>query len=277
MQILQSDLVRARGSRWRVADVRLYERCQLLTLTGVDATNTRTERRLLVPFDAVERIERRTRPTRISIGLWRRACRALIADETPPGGLRCARRARIELLPHQLEPAMALVRGLGCRVLLADAVGLGKTIQAGLIVSELRALGAGDRVLILTPAGLRDQWVHELADRFKLDATILDAGGVGRSVAMLPVGVNPWRTTPIAIASIDYVKRPAVLASVAACRWDVLIVDEAHGVAGDSDRHAAAAALASRAPFVVLLTATPHSGDRRAFASLCSLGALGAA
>src|SRR5260221_34123 len=109
--------------------------------------------------------------------------------------------------------------------------------------------------------------------RFSLDSLT----GVGRSVTMLQVAVSPWRPAPIAIASIDYVKRPDVLASVAACRWDVLIVDEAHGVAGDSDRHAAAAALASRAPFVVLLTATPHSGDRRAFASLCSLGALGAA
>ncbi|MGB7217825.1 MAG: helicase-related protein, partial [Vicinamibacterales bacterium] len=276
MQFLQSDLVRVRRARWRVTDSRVYTHCQLLTLVGVDAFNARLERRILAPFDTVEHVERRPRPERISLRAWRRACRALIASESPPGGLRCARRARIELLPHQLEPALAIVRGLGSRVLLADAVGLGKTIQAGLIVSELRTLGAADRVLILTPAGLRDQWARELAERFDLHATILDARSVARSVATLPVGVNPWRMASVAIASIDYVKRPDVLTSVAACRSDVLIVDEAHGVAGDSDRHAAVAALASRSPFVVLLTATPHSGDRDAFRTLCRLGAVDA-
>ncbi|OFV91760.1 MAG: hypothetical protein A3G76_14310 [Acidobacteria bacterium RIFCSPLOWO2_12_FULL_65_11] len=277
MQILRTDVVRARHARWRVADIRLYESCQLFTLTGIDPANARAERRMLAPFDILERIERRRRPTHISMRLWRRVCRALVAQETPPGGLRCARRARIDLLPHQLEPALALLRGLGSRVLLADAVGLGKTIQAGLIVSELQALGAADRVLILTPPGLRDQWARELADRFEIDATILDARAVRRAVATLRVGVNPWRTSPVAIASIDYVRRADILTSVAACRWDLVIVDEAHGVAGNSDRHAAAAALTSRAPFVVLLTATPHSGDRRAFVSLCRLGALGTA
>ena len=79
---------------------------------------------------------------------------------------------------------------------------------------------------------------------------------------------------PVAIASIDYIKRTEVLAAAGACRWDVVIVDEAHGVAGDSDRHAAVAALAGQAAYVVLLTATPHSGDRRTFASLCGIGAM---
>ena len=67
--------------------------------------------------------------------------------------LCAAGRARIDLLPHQLEPAIALIRGHGCRLLLADDVGLGKTIQAGLAIAELRARGAADRVLIVTPAG----------------------------------------------------------------------------------------------------------------------------
>ena len=203
---------------------------------------------------------------------WRRACRALIADHTPPGALRSGRRARIDLLPHQLEPALAIVRGLGSRLLLADDVGLGKTIQAGLVLSELRARAAIERALILTPAGLREQWAGELADRFAVAAAIVDAPEMRRRVAALPVGVNPWSTLDVAIASFDYVKRPDIFAAAAACRWDVVIVDEAHGVAGDSGRHEAIAALAARAPYVLLLTATPHSGDRRAFLSLCRLG-----
>ena len=276
MQISQSDIVRVRRRRWRVVDVCGYERCQVLTvlaLGGVEPDDSGQERRFVAPFDVIERIERRSRPTRVPRRLWRRACRALISADTPPGALTCARLARIDLLPHQLEPALALVRGLGSRVLLADDVGLGKTIQAGLIVSELRALGAAERVLIITPAGLRDQWVHELSERFNIEAAVVDARALRRSVAALPVGLNPWRTVPVAIASIDYIKRTEVLAAAGACRWDVVVVDEAHGVAGDSDRHAAVAALAGQAAYVVLLTATPHSGDRRAFASLCDIGA----
>ena len=71
---------------------------------------------------------------------------------------------------------------------------------------------------------------------------------------------------------MDYVKRAEDVPAVAGCTWDLVIVDEAHGVAGDSDRHAAVQALASRAAYVLLLTATPHSGDRRSFAALCRLG-----
>jgi superfamily II DNA or RNA helicase len=275
MQISQSDVVRVRRRRWRVLDVRSYERCQILTVLpvgDVEPSDDGLERRFVAPFDVVERIERRSRPVRVPRRLWRRACRALIAANTPPGALKLARLAQIDLLPHQLEPALAFVRGLGSRVLLADDVGLGKTIQAGLIVSELRALGAADRVLIITPAGLRDQWVHELSERFHIDAAVLDVRALRRSIATLPVGQNPWKTVPIAITSIDYVKRVEVLAAAGACLWDIVVVDEAHGVAGDSDRHAAVAALASQAAYVVLLTATPHSGDRRAFASLCGIG-----
>ena len=95
----------------------------------------------------------------------------------------------------------------------------------------------------------------------------------GRLATKLPIGVNPWSTLAAAVASVDYVKRPEVLPAVAACPWDIVVVDEAHGVAGDSDRHAAVHTLASRAAYVLLLTATPHSGDRRAFEALCELGA----
>jgi superfamily II DNA or RNA helicase len=92
--------------------------------------------------------------------------------------------------------------------------------------------------------------------------------------ATLPLGVNPWVTLPLAIASIDYVKRPEVLPAVMSCAWDLVIVDEAHGVVGDSERFAAVRSLAARSPYVLLLTATPHSGDEKAFAALCGLGDL---
>src|SRR5207237_4070557 len=82
-------------------------------------------------------------------------------------------------------------------------------------------------------------------------------------------------TIPIAIASVDFVKRPEVLPAAAACRWDVVVIDEAHEAAPGTDRHDAVRRLCGLAPYVVLLTATPHSGDTRAFLALCALGRRG--
>ena len=89
--------------------------------------------------------------------------------------LRGPQRAAIDILPFQLEPALALVRGHASRFLLADEVGLGKTIQAGLMLSELRLRGWCERALIVTPAGLRQQWAEELRQRFEIHATVVDA------------------------------------------------------------------------------------------------------
>ena len=256
-------------------DVRVYDQCQLLTLSGVGSLNLGLQRRLLLPFDALEPVGRTRRLRIVKPRLWRRAFRALLSSQAPPGTLRATRQARIDLLPHQLEPALAIIRGRGSRLLIADDVGLGKTIQAGLIVAELLARGTAERALILTPAGLRDQWASELSQRFDIIATRVDFRAVRRRVSSLPVGVNPWSTVPLAIASVDYVKRPEVLPSVLSCRWDVVIVDETHGIATESDRHDAVSAIAARAGYVVLLTATPHNGDSRAFDSLCNIGTHG--
>jgi superfamily II DNA or RNA helicase len=275
MQISQSDVVRLRHARWRVLDIRGYDGCQIILVAGADPRNAGTERRFMLPFDDVEPVDRPVQPVRVSRRQWRCACLRLLAAETPPGGLVAARDARIDLLPHQLEPALAVVRGLGSRVLLADDVGLGKTVQAGLIVAELRGRGAADRVLIVTPAGLRDQWAHELSERFGLRAEVLDVRALRQRSASLPLGMNPWESVPLAIVSIDYLKRAEVLSAAVASRWDVVVVDEAHGVAADSERHAAIAALASRTPYVVLASATPHNGNRRDFVSLCGLGDTG--
>ena len=274
MQILRpGEVVRVRAQRWRIADVRSYSGCRLLVLTGVGPLNLGIERSVIVPFDVVEPLNRPPRLRIVGARRWRQTCRVLLSEQGLPDRLLTAREARIDLLPHQLEPALALLRGLASRVLIADEVGLGKTIQAGLAIAELRARGAADRVLILTPAGLREQWRDELRDRFSLDAIVVDMREARRRTAAAAVGVNPWSTVPVALASFDFVKQPEVLTAVTACRWDAVVVDEAHGAGPGTDRHRAVAALCSAASCLILLTATPHSGEPQAFASLCQLGA----
>ncbi|MEO7133310.1 MAG: helicase-related protein, partial [Vicinamibacterales bacterium] len=210
----------------------------------------------------------RRRPRRAVL----RTALGAIVDARSAGGLWTAADASIDLMAYQLEPALAAVSG-ATRLLLADAVGLGKTIQAGLLLSELRERGWVEHALIVCPAGLRDTWAHELASRFGISATILDQTAVAERVAALPPGANPWAGHGVAIASIDFIKRAEVLAALEAEPLELLIADEAHHLTPGTDRGAAVGRLASRATWCAMLSATPHSGDEAAFAYLQNIGA----
>lgn len=272
---LVGELVRVRDDLWRVADVQRYRACQALRLTGAGIANRGADRTLLAPFDRPSRIAPRTRPQRVSRRRLLAAIAGAAAAHAPWGGCRAAVEARIDLYPYQLEPALAVLRGLATRVLLADEVGLGKTVQAGLILGELVRRGDVARALVLTPAGLRQQWAEELARCFGIEAAIADASWLRQATLALPRGLNPWSTERVLIASYDFIKRPAVVHALESLIWDLLIVDEAHATAGESDRRLAVGGLAQRARRVVLLTATPHTGDERAFAALRDQGRLG--
>ncbi len=265
------DRVRVRRRTWTVQQVDSYPGCRVYTLGRIAPSGAATCR-VLQPFDDVEPLDATRRTHRVPLRTWRHACRALLLQDGGAASLRTAASARIELLPYQLEPTLALLQGNGARLLLADEVGLGKTVQAMLGMAELLARGVVSRILVLCPAGLREQWADECATRFGLSLAILDHAGVRRVGMRHPPGVNPWRLEPLAVSSIDYVKRPEVLPAVAQAHWDMVVVDEAHGTCGDSDRRHAVSQLCARAPWVLLLTATPHNGDDAAFASLCGFG-----
>ncbi|MEQ1871432.1 MAG: hypothetical protein ABL961_15565, partial [Vicinamibacterales bacterium] len=143
MQILPSgragvrvgDRVRSRGQRWLVSTIEPFDDCLVVTLHGAEAENDGVITQLVSPADRLEPIAATRRLRIAGRTAWRRDCRTLLASHGPPSMLRTAITARMQLLPYQLEPALAMVRGLGSRVLIADAVGLGKTVQAGLIVA----------------------------------------------------------------------------------------------------------------------------------------------
>jgi len=231
---------------------------------------------LLEPFDRPEPLARVAAPAVVTRRAWMVALLDALSGEQRCDLLSAPAAAAIDILPYQLEPAVAMtIRGVP-RVLLADAVGLGKTIQAALVIAELLARRASQRALVLTPSGLRDQWSGELRDRFGLEAIVADAAWLRAARSDLPASVNPWSVGNLIIASIDFVKRPDVFRGLEHLSWDIVVIDEAHAASTDSLRRAAAHALGRRARRVLLLTATPHSGDRTAFDALCRIGAAAA-
>ncbi len=227
---------------------------------------------LLAPFD---RIESGGQPRR-----WRRASRnrlrhvvAALDGAWPEMPLASLSIARSVPWPHQLVPAIAVTRGRGVRVLIADEVGLGKTVAAGLVIAELAARDLAARVLVLTPAGLRDQWRAELRRHLGVPAEVIDAAALATLTRDVPADCSPWIGGGCRIVSLDFAKQPTVLRSLAHDAWDVVVIDEAHAASGDSQRAAAVRALALRARFVLMLTATPHNGASLAFRKLVDLGA----
>lgn len=268
-------LVEVRGERWLLIKAEAFESCSLLTLEGRDPANVNERLRVIHPFDRPRPLARGTLTRRSRHRVLQAAWTAMAAAR-PVTGLWTAANAAIDLWPYQIEPALAVIGG-ATRLLLADAVGLGKTIQAGLILAELRERGWIERALIVCPAGLRDTWARELRDRFRITAFVLDQVSIAERIASLPPGVNPWSGHPVAIVSIDFVKRPEVLAALDGQAIDLVIADEAHHLAPGTDRGAAVSHLASRVPWCVLVSATPHSGDTSAFNYLTGIGDCGEA
>jgi superfamily II DNA or RNA helicase len=266
--------VRIRGQRWRVASERRYPGSSILDVDGCDDCNHGVRTAFLLPCESVEPVPPSRTLAVVGPARWRpRACRVL-AQGAFVDELRSIAGADMAILPFQLEPALALIRGVAARVLIADEVGLGKTVQAGLAVAETLGRDGNARVLVIAPAGLCDQWMAELDARFHLGAVRLDSVSVARTGRWSPATGNPWSTCPLVIASIDYVKRPEVMRALEGLVWDLVVFDEAHALSGRSDRRVAATSVAARARSIVMLTATPHSGDDASFARLRGIGDL---
>ncbi len=190
--------------------------------------------------------------------------------------LVCLSNARIELLPHQVFVADKVLRGYPHRFLLADEVGLGKTIEAGLILKELRARGAARRVLIITPAGLVSQWVNELRSKFNESFTQIDSTNFNAHLAFCGGDVEQvWRTHHSIVTSLHMLRsNERHSEALLTYEWDLVIFDEAHHLrrylkrgrrerTGDSDEYRVTAAyrlaqrFQKRTNALLLLTATP--------------------
>lgn len=192
------------------------------------------------------------------------------------GPFRSFGNIAVEPRAYQLVPLLMALRLPVVRLLIADDVGIGKTIEAGLIVRELLDRGEIARCAILCPPHLVDQWQGELENRFHLRAVALTSSSVNRLERSVPPGQSLFDHYPFVVVSLDYIKSERHREHFLAIAPECIVVDEAHTctavgrgrqlrfqllqrLAADTDRH------------LVMLTATPHSGDNEAFYNLLSL------
>ncbi len=192
------------------------------------------------------------------------------------GPFRSFGNIAVEPRAYQLVPLLMALRLPTVRLLIADDVGIGKTIEAGLVVRELYDRGEITRFAVLCPPHLVDQWQAELQRHFHLQAVALTASSVTRLERSLPPGVSLFEHHPFVIVSLDYIKSERHRAHFLSIAPECIIVDEAHtcstGGQGKQLRFELLQHLAEdEARHLLLLTATPHSGDDSAFHNLLSL------
>jgi superfamily II DNA or RNA helicase len=199
-------------------------------------------------------------------------------------------RSGIDIEDYQLDPVVRAIQMPRVNLLIADDVGLGKTIEAGLVAQELIIRHRARRILIVCPAALQVQWRDQMRDKFGLTFRIVDSDLMRQLRRRRGIHVNPWSHFPRLITSIDFLKRdrpirlfrevlPAEGEMAYPRRFDLLIVDEAHNVAPsgrghyavDSDRTRAIRLLTPHFEHRLFLTATPHNGYVESFSALLEL------
>ena len=189
--------------------------------------------------------------------------------------IHIAQDAAMDLLPYQLAPTTMALSSTRPRILIADAVGIGKTLEAGILVSELIERGRGKRILVLTVKAMLEQFQQEFWNRFSIPLTRLDSAGLQRLQQRIPASHNPFHYVDRAIISIDTLKQTDLYRTyIEKAYWDIILVDEAHNVADrgtQSLRSKLARLLAQRSDALIMLSATPHDGKPESFASLIDM------
>lgn len=196
-------------------------------------------------------------------------------------------------LPHQIHALSRAISGDRVRYLLADEVGLGKTIEAGLVMRELKLRGLVRRILVVAPKGIATQWVSEMQTHFNETFQLVLGDDLGTLQRLVPGGdrrSSAWSLFDQVIVSLDSVKpmdkrrgwtaeriaeyNRSRFEDLITAGWDLVVVDEAHRLGGSSDqvaRYKLGKGLAEAAPYVLLLSATPHQGKTDAFHRLMNL------
>ena len=197
-------------------------------------------------------------------------------------------QSAIQIEDYQLYPVLKALNMPRITMLLADDVGLGKTIEAGLILNEMFSRGRLRRVLIICPAALQVQWRDEMAEKFYIDFNVVDRESTYRLQKEYGIDSNPWNSFPRIITSMDYIRQRDVWESFdaatksfmrgdgASLPWDMLIIDEAHNIApryfnSDTERIKMLRQILPHFEHRLFLSATPHNGFTVSFTGMLEL------
>jgi superfamily II DNA or RNA helicase len=270
-------LIRARGREWIVLTGSNAETLRLRPISGSEEDQTLIHIALEtepVTEASFPRPDARQRAGHDAALLLRDAL--LLSLRSGAGPFRCFGRIAVEPRAYQLVPLLMALKLNPVRLLIADDVGVGKTIEAALIARELLDRGDIERVAVLCPPHLVDQWVDELDARFHIPAVAVTAQGAGRLERSLPPSESIFSAHPYTVVSLDYIKSDSRRSEFLRACPDFVIVDEAHTCAapgqGRHQRYELLKGLTETPTrHLVMLTATPHSGDEAAFYRLLGL------
>ncbi|MFS3135392.1 DEAD/DEAH box helicase [Gluconacetobacter sacchari] len=271
------DLVEARGREWVVLPSPDDDILNVRPLSGSEADAQRIALALEVNPVRPARFAPPTperRDTQDGAQLLADALRLSLRRGAGP--FRSAAHLGVEPRAYQLVPLMMALKLPVVRLLIADDVGIGKTIEAGLIVREMLDRGLIDRFSVLCPPHLVEQWVSELAEKFDIDAVAVASARARSLERGLPAAQSLFEAYPHTVVSLDYIKADSRRDEFARACPSLVIVDEAHAcIGGDRGRHQRFELLERLASdeerHMLLLTATPHSGDEAAFDRLLGL------
>jgi len=198
--------------------------------------------------------------------------------QSPPtdSDLWIGHQAAIDDLPYQLDPAIQALEQSRQRILMADATGLGKTIEIGILLSELIRRGKGRRILVVATKSMLAQFQKEMWARFTIPLVRLDSLGLDRIRTRIPTNANPFHYYDKAIISIDTLKQNnEYRVYLEKSYWDIIVIDEAQNVAirgaGKSLRARLAELLSTHSDTLIMASATPHDGRPESFASLMNM------
>lgn len=271
-------LVRARGREWVVLPETQGELLVLRPLGGTDeevaGVYTRLETVEPATFDLPD-------PAKVGD---HRSCRLLrdaarISSRAGAGPFRSLARIAVEPRPYQLVPLLMALKLDPVRLLIADDVGIGKTVEAALIARELLDRGEVQRLAVLCPPHLAEQWQRALAQQFHIEAELVLASTAARLERGLRIGESLFDVHPHVIVSMDFIKSESRREEFVRACPELVIVDEAHTCAfgygergGKHQRHQLVKRLAEDpSRHLLLVTATPHSGKEESFRSLLAL------
>ncbi|GAA6133360.1 RNA polymerase-associated protein RapA [Oceaniserpentilla sp. 4NH20-0058] len=186
---------------------------------------------------------------------WSNLYRRLLEAYTHQQGLMCHGFVgpKINIIPHQYDVAQQILNMPLPRALLADEVGLGKTIEAGLVIHQLVASQRAQRILICVPSSLVNQWLVEMKRKFNLDCTLIDDEFCAEQSSQ-----NPFDQVQIALCNFDWLTHSQYLDQALLAQWDMMVVDESHRLQWQSKAYQSALALSKVSVGVLLLTATPE-------------------